>query len=419
MQGEARLPDAAQCFKVQPSFPVMQPSPQQVQLADAPTQAKAKKEELPLLSLLTHSPTGNVLVDLSGPQRNLFFEYLLLFLHNQRKEQSERAAALLKRPAILPALPAAAISLGVRAQDERQRMSLQKGREAQAAGSKAEKEAKGNAVTGGRMARQIVLGQVLEKREGDGGAGSAAGASSLVLHGGEERGAGSAAAGPDFPSAFGQKARAVSMAMEWLAPVIDDYARGDEAKERRVVGELHSRMRKSGYQTDDVMAALLLVIEDDVWSGEEGGVGSARLHGGATRLSALVPQKLRTTALDSAEVRLASVREMLRYYFLAHPEEYHAALAAALGITADQEEDVVFLQERLAYLLASIGAFALAQKILAELKKKRKMDTKECLMRLGYRYDRKNRRLIVGKRTCGRPAEARGIMGLLLAAARK
>jgi hypothetical protein len=388
--------EASRLFKLQPRIFGMQPSPQQVQL-DAPVQAKAKKEELPLLSLLTHSPTGNLLSELSAPQRNLFFDYMLIFLHNQRKEQAERAAALLKKPAIPSALPAAAISLGVRAQEERQRASLRQRGAAKPAAAE-EKEAKGKAEgygeSSGMAARQIALGQVLEKRGGEGG-------------------------GPDFTSSFGPQAQAVSSSISRLSSVIDDYARGDEAKERRVVGEFHNRMRASGYKADDMMAALLLVIEDDVWSGEEGGVGSAKPHGGATRLSALVPQKLRTTARDSAEVRLASVREMLRYYFLSHPKEYSAVLAAALGITADQEEDVVFLQERLAYLLASIGAFALAQKILAELKKKKKMDTKECLMRLGYRYDRKNRRLIVGKRTCGRPVEARGIIRLLLAAARK
>ena len=110
---------------------------------------------------------------------------------------------------------------------------------------------------------------------------------------------------------------------------------------------------------------------------------------------------------------------MLRYYFRLHPSDYHTALASALGITADQEEDSTFLQERLAFELASIGSFALAQKLLAEIKKKKKLDTKECLMKLGYRYDVKKKRLILGKRTCGKPMEARGIIGLLLASARK
>jgi uncharacterized protein YdiU (UPF0061 family) len=200
---------------------------------------------------------------------------------------------------------------------------------------------------------------------------------------------------------------------------VDDYARGSEEKEKRVVTDLHKRLRADGYKTDDLAASLLLVIEDDAWSGEEGGLGGAKPRGGATRLSALVPKKLRSTAQDSAEVRLASVREMLRYYFLNHPEEYHSALAAALGITSDQEEDVTFLQERMAFMLASIGSFALAQKILSEIKRKNKMDTKECLLQLGYKYNVKKRKLVLGKRTCGKTAEARGIIGLLIASMRK
>jgi len=159
------------------------------------------------------------------------------------------------------------------------------------------------------------------------------------------------------------------------------------------------------------------VIEDDAWSGEQGEIGGDTPHGGATRLSSMVPKKLRLSARDSTEVRLGSVREMLRYFFLAHPGQYSSALASALGITTGQADDGEFVQERLAYALASIGSFALAQKILYELKKR--MDTKNCLLRLGYKYDVKNKRLVLGKRTCGKPAEARGIIGLLLAAAKK
>ncbi|MFA6908176.1 MAG: hypothetical protein WC263_05110, partial [Candidatus Micrarchaeia archaeon] len=101
------------------------------------------------------------------------------------------------------------------------------------------------------------------------------------------------------------------------------------------------------------------------------------------------------------------------------PNDYHSALASALGITSDQEEDSTFLQERLAFELASIGSFALAQKLLAEIKLKKKLDTRECLMKLGYRYDVKRKRLILGKRTCGKPVEARGIVSLLLSSVKK
>jgi hypothetical protein len=220
-----------------------------------------------------------------------------------------------------------------------------------------------------------------------------------------------------FSSEFGQHAQTVSGAIGQMAPVIDDYARGSEDKEKRVVGDLRGRMRASDYRTNDLMASLLMVIEDDAWSGDEEVLGGSKPYGGSTRLSALVPKKLRSSAMESTEIRLASVREMLRYFFLRHPDQYSSALAAALGIAADQVEDGEFMQERLAYVLASIGSFALAQKILYELKKE--MDTKNCLLQIGYLYDPKKKRLVLGKRTCGKPAQARSIVSMLVAAAKK
>ena len=422
----------------------MQSSSQIMQMLQAPFAAKAdaKADRIPLLSLLTFSPIGNPLTDLSPGQCSLFFDYLLMSLHNQRKEQLVRAAALNKKIALPASLSAAALGMSRLSSDQKMRQA------------QIEEEMK---KTGEAKAQQEKIALQDAKRKNDGGGadgqdGGPAGAvggegaaglagwkfSSLFKKhdeggkGGKEGSPGSpsqSAMGqknvhgglsmPAFSSAYGQKAGAVSGAIEQMAPVIDDYARGNADKEKKVVGNLHENMRASSYRTDDLMASLLMVIEDDAWSGEEGGLGSSKPHGGATRLVSLVPQKLRSTAQDSAVVRLASVREMLRYYFRMHPNDYHSALAAALGITSDQEEDSTFLQERLAFELASIGSFALAQKLLAEVKKKKKLDTKECLMKLGYRYDVKKKRLILGKRTCGKPVEARGIIGMLLASARK
>jgi len=417
----------------------MQPSSQVVQMLEVPAVAKeaVKADKLPLLSLLTFSPMGNPLTGLSAGQCNLFFDYLLLSLHNQRKEQLERTAALMKRHVVPVALSAAAISLGSRAQEERGRIAAKRAAEAQQAEEAkktrearkaAEASAQSYAASDKEERHKIALEQILDKKgKGEGEAGSPEGAGAAGIRftsllrskdegrkGGEE-----GSAGTSFSSAFGQKSSVVSNALGQLALVVDDYARGSEAKEKRVVNDLHNGLRSHGYQTDDLMASLLMVIEDNAWAGEEGGAGSAKPHGGNTRIAAMVPQKLRFTAQDSAVVRLASVREMLRYYFRVHPKDYHGALAAALGITADQEEDSTFLQERLASELAHIGGFALAQKLLAELKLRKKMDTEECLMRLGYRYDVKRKRLVLGKRTCGKPVEARGIVGLLLALARK
>ncbi len=208
-------------------------------------------------------------------------------------------------------------------------------------------------------------------------------------------------------------------AQQKLAQVVDDYSRGDQAKAAEAVQEFESRLRQGNFRSDDLMAVMLLVIEDKVWEGEEGSPAGAQSGGTGMRVQRLVPQKLREAAKDSAEVRLASVREMLRYYFKAHPKDYALALASALSLTADQEGDNEFLQERLASELARIGGFALAQKLLAELKLRKKMDAKKCMLQLGYHYDAKGKRLVIGKRTCGKPIEAKGIIGLLVAAAAK
>jgi len=533
-------------------------------MREAPFAAKAdaKANQLPLISLITFSPLGNPLSSLSAGQRNLFFEYLLLSLHNQRTEQAERVAALNKRIVLPASLSAAALSMNSPS-------SAQKTRQAHAGdemkktymfssvdienfkndlktkgiaqhldenntekinamekGSKTDLELGGNTYvvektgqgalnlhkkteekkaqeekiaddgakstdllsydqkirleqfgeemkkTGEKTAQQekIAIEGAKRKKDERGAAGAdgapVLGAGGMATKAAEETAGATGVAGwkfsslfkkhdeekkggengspsssspsasgqknmqdgpslSTFSSTYGRKAGVVSGAIEQMVIVIDDYARGNAETERKVVGNLHESMRASNYRADDLMASLLLVIEDDAWSGEESGLGSTKPHGGATRLAAIVPQKLRSTAQDSAVVRLASVREMLRYYFRLHPQDYSVALASALGITSDQEEDSTFLQERLAFELASIGSFALAQKLLAEVKKKKELDAKkeldtaECLMELGYIYDSKKKRLILGKRTCGKLAEARAIIGLLLASARK
>ncbi|MFA5929704.1 MAG: hypothetical protein WC861_02375 [Candidatus Micrarchaeia archaeon] len=416
-------------------------SSQSVQMLEAPATAKADASagRLPLLSLLTFSPMGNPLTDLSPVQCNLFFDYLMMSLHNQRKEQAERTAALNKKIVLPAALSAAALEAGRLSSEQKLRQAQIEEGMRKAGEMKAQQEKiaieeagrkKGEGAAKGKKDGSGGDGQTGEGGvafgtiggEGAAGAGGLAGwrwSSLFKRHDEEKKGGEQGGLGPSFSSAFGQKAGEVSGAIGQMAPVIDDYARGNAEKEKKVVGDLHGQLRASNFVTDDLMASLLMVIEDDAWAGEEGGLGTARPHGGATRLAALVPQKLRSTAQDSAVVRLASVREMLRYYFKLHPQDYHGALASALGITADQEEDSTFLQERLAFELASIGSFALAQKLLAEVKLKKKLDTRECLMKLGYRYDVKKKRLILGKRTCGKPVEARGIISLLLASARK
>lgn len=206
--------------------------------------------------------------------------------------------------------------------------------------------------------------------------------------------------------------------IDQLSFVLNDFSRGDPHKREATVSEFNSRLANQDYKADDLMSVLLLVIEDNIWGGEEGSIGGPKRFGG--RISSnKVPLELRQTAKESAYVRLASVREMLRYYFERNPKDYAGALSLALGITADDGADQTFMQERLAYELAMIGGFALAQKLLAAIKLQKKMDTKKCLVELGYRYDTKGKKLVLGKRTCGTPDESRGIVRLLISTMKK
>ncbi len=332
----------------------------------SPKEAEKSRQHalLPFMDFLTYSSVGNPLGSMAMAQRQFFFESIFRMLHLQRVEDKARTAALGSGAAAVSACVAGIAAL--RAEAEREKR----------------------------------LAQLMGEKGKPGG----------------EPGAPSApfgAAGAGAQAVSGAKAAVARPAEEQLAFVLDDYARGDGAKAMAALSEFDARLKSQGYKAEDLMAVLLLVIEDKIWSGEEAGVGGAAPAGSGVKIPA-IPAKLRETALESAEARLASVREMLRYYFARHPEEYAPALASALGITADQEEDVQFLQERLAFELARIGSFALAQKILASVKLRKKMDTEKCLLELGYSYDRKRKKLILGKRTCGKPVEARGVIGLLM-----
>jgi hypothetical protein len=342
-------------------------------LTSSMEEKEKQQEALPFLNFLTLNPVGNPLLNLSQFQRQFFFESLLRLLHVYRVEDAKRleASGLNRQGAALVSSCVASVA-ALRAEAERQK------------------------------AQASVLAGKKEKKEGvQGGFGGPAG-----------QGSGMKVVSQNS-LVFGSKSREVSSAAEKLAFVLDDYARGDGAKAAAALSEFQSRLSSQNYKADDLMAVLLLVVEDEIWSGEEGSIGGAKGAGAGMRTVPL-PPRLRETAKESAEVRLASVREMLRHYFRQHPKDYASALASALGITADQEEDTQFLQERLAYELARVGGFALSQRILAEAKLKKKMDAKKCMLELGYFYDKKKRKLVIGKRTCGRAADAKDIMDLLL-----
>ena len=198
-----------------------------------------------------------------------------------------------------------------------------------------------------------------------------------------------------------------------LGQAISEYAGNDSAKAQAAITEFELRLKAQGYKSEDLMAVLLLVLEDLQSPPEEGGIESSRPAGAGTKIHAPSPEMLRTTLQESAEVRLASVREMLRYYFKRHPGKYCRILASVLGVSADKENDVVYMGERLAAAIALIGSYALELRVLAEVKKAEKMDSQSCMRELGFKYDETNKKLIIGKRTCGGPLAPKDILRLL------
>jgi len=340
-------------------------------LGEKEESAGQKKEELHMLSLLTYRPVGNPLANAPPKERRVFFDSLSQSVKNEAPLQR-----IIPHPVLRATDSERAKALAANFEVVQKQVDLQKGAAQQAAAQ--EKQ---------RVQLQYVKPENTAASDGQ----------------------------MQASKSMSQQMRAC---MEQLSFVLGDFSRGNPQKTYSAVSEFESRLEAQNYKADDLMSVLLLVIEDKIWGGEEGQTGGAKRFGG--RISSnKVPLELRQTAKESAYVRLASVREMLRYYFERNPKDYVGALTLALGITADEGADQTFMQERLAYELAMIGSFALAQKLLAAVKLQRKMNTQKCLLELGYRYDIRRKKLVLGKRTCGTPSESRGIVHLIISAAKK
>ncbi|MFA6490086.1 MAG: hypothetical protein WCT52_05410 [Candidatus Micrarchaeia archaeon] len=388
---------------MKPSGPILlEAMPEEIEKKATKVQPAAKKKQpLPLLPLVTYEPVGNPLAKMNDAQKQFFLDSLLRAARPMPSMQSIQSMPSMQQSAAL-----------ARASAEQSRFALstvQRQSAIQIGQAMAESRSK---EASKKEAKETQLKETRSK------AAIASSQERALSESAEKR----RQSQPSQLPSFSSSGTGFKEAKDSLAFVLADYARGDEKKLRGAMDEFNSRLSSAQHKSADLMATLLLVIEDKAWdAGEEGAAGSAKHFGARIGRGTEVPEILRESARDSAVVRLASVREMLRHYFEAHPKEYASILAAALGLTSDQEADSTFMQERLASELAHIGGFAFAQKMLAELKLRKKLDkdNEKCLLQLGYRYDRKRRVLVLGKRTCGTPAEARGIIALLLSAARK
>jgi hypothetical protein len=200
--------------------------------------------------------------------------------------------------------------------------------------------------------------------------------------------------------------KSMQMAQKRLAFEIDEYARGDPAKAKSAIAAYQSELESQGFRQQDLVVPLLIIVEDLIESGATT-AGSAGGAGGALRAPSAKEEV-------KPEIRLGSTREMLRYYFISHPDEFEPALAVALGLTEEEMADIQVLQERLAERVAIEGRHAIAKKIVAEIRRRKKLDEKKCAIELGSYYDKKSGKIVIGKRTCGGFARVLRIFGSMV-----
>ncbi|MCX8174731.1 MAG: hypothetical protein N3E51_00805 [Candidatus Micrarchaeota archaeon] len=339
---------------------------------------EAERELLPFLSLVTFFPAGNPLESMSSFQRQFFFESLNRALYAASVENRRRIEALSGK--LLPPIALAAF-------ENSQSKQRQEPQEA------------------GKSQREWALSlplisafeeeQVLRAAQGEG-------MQKIPQEDQEKSSAKQCRKRREFLNSivFGKGYEEIEKAQALLAGVINDYARGDMQKAGAVLKEFRSRLEAGNYKTDELMAVLLLVIEDMIWMDEEGQVGGAGGLGGANVAPSGLLHKPQNFAKQAALVRLASVREMLRHYFEKNPRDYAAVLAAALDIPLDEEPELALIEQRLTCEIAKIGCFAFAQKLLAKLKAAYRWSGRECAQRLGTHFDQKRGVLLLGKRTC-------------------
>gem|GEM_PF-6338121 len=103
------------------------------------------------------------------------------------------------------------------------------------------------------------------------------------------------------------------------------------------------------------------------FGGQQGMQPSVPVH---YSLQETPPQKGPPFLPEVVEVRLASIREMIKHYFKEYPEDYAKALSAALGIAAGDGGDDEFLEQRVAFEVARVGSWALSLRVLEEIKKR-------------------------------------------------
>ncbi|VVB58787.1 Uncharacterised protein [Candidatus Anstonella stagnisolia] len=255
----------------------------------------------------------------------------------------------------------------------------------------------------------------------------------------------------------------IAFAAGALSKEIHSFGKGDARLEMKILNEYLAELERQQWKAHDLMSPLLLIIENkyaehgalgydaskpagmgarargqagelEYWeellpdanaSVEHGG---SRPMGGASKvqyspqelqkyaqqLAAVdenVAQLLRAKNADMSELRLISVREMLRHYFEKNPKEFREIAISLLGMVPSEGDEA--LMQKLAYEIARIGSFALAYKMLLALREKKKMGELVCVRNLGVQKG-KGKKVLICKRACGTAGMARGILELLI-----
>gem|GEM_PF-2585478 len=255
----------------------------------------------------------------------------------------------------------------------------------------------------------------------------------------------------------------IALAAGAISREIHSFGKGDARLELKIMQEYLQELERQQWKVHDLMSPLLLIMENKYAEHGElgydaakpGGFGMhARGHaeqleywkellpdtksapghdaaspfGGASKaqhshqelqkfaqqLAAVdenVAHLLRAKNADMSELRLISVREMLRHYFEKNPKEFREIAISLLGMVPNDGDEV--LMQKLAYEIARIGSFALAYRMLIALREKKKMGELVCIRNLAVQKG-KGKKVLVCRRACGSAGMARGILELLI-----
>ena len=327
----------------------MQPSPYPQAMVFAEPKQENRQSIIPLLSFITYSPTHNILEHAGQQQRQFFFESLMQLLHCQNVGEIERTKDILRKR-VVPLAPS--LHAGV----------------SEAGGINEKIHAIALPSYSMELQRQELRAQEQKK------------AKAVVAPEAQSSSEAPSLRAIEFKN--DEEKRHFLEVQEKLAYVIADYSRGNAEVSSEIVQEFRSELEAESYKADDLMATLLIIIEDRHYGAAAKIIGTPRPIPPLLRVP--VPLKLKKAAQESAQTHLGSVREMLYYYFSRHPSEFAPILAAAIGLPEGKEGNEGLLLEALATALAKEGGFSLANRILSALKRKKKMDMKKCLVELGY-----------------------------------